>query len=427
MQLRDYLSPGQVAGYLKDPLRRNALFLVSANALAALFGFVFWIIAARYYSSEDVGLATALISSMMLLTVIARFGFDISIVRFLPQSRSKNDIINTYLTVIAIVSGLLGIIFILGLSAWSPELMFIRENFLYALVFIIVTTASSVIYLQEHVFIACKKTHYLLVETALTGSRLGFLMLLMSLGVMGIYISWGISVGIAIIATFWFLFRASPGYKPLPVIKTAILKETIGFSTWNYVAEGFKELPKWIMPLIIIRLLSPEMSAYFYMAWTVASILYLISYATSFSLLAHGSHDPKTLRAETFKAAKFILLLLIPATVIIFLFGDVILTLFGKEYTRNAFDLLKLLSISSIPLAVNTLYITIKRVQLRMKPLLLIHGFIAVATIGISAGLMDSRGIIGIGIAWLASNTVVALFLIPVLWRMVRTGEDLAQ
>jgi len=40
---------------------------MAANAAAALLGFIFWIIVARFYSPEDVGLASAAIAALGLL------------------------------------------------------------------------------------------------------------------------------------------------------------------------------------------------------------------------------------------------------------------------------------------------------------------------------------------------------------------------
>jgi len=85
---------------------------------------------------------------------------------------------------------------------------------------------------------------------------------------------------------------------------------------------------------------------------------------------------------------------------------------------------LRLLSVSSIPLAVNTIYITLKRLQMKIQPLLVIYGFIAAGTIAMSVALMGSIGIIGIGIAWLTMNSVIALTIILLVWKGIHTGTS---
>ena len=73
----------------KDPLYRNSFFLIISFVLNAAFGFIFWIIAARFYSNDDIGIASALISSIGLLVLLSGFGLVDSIIRYLPRERQE--------------------------------------------------------------------------------------------------------------------------------------------------------------------------------------------------------------------------------------------------------------------------------------------------------------------------------------------------
>jgi O-antigen/teichoic acid export membrane protein len=66
--------------YIKDPLHKNALFLIATTAIAAIFGFFFWTIAARLFPVADVGHATALISAVSLLTSFSGLGLGIGLI-----------------------------------------------------------------------------------------------------------------------------------------------------------------------------------------------------------------------------------------------------------------------------------------------------------------------------------------------------------
>jgi len=81
--------------HLKDPLYKNSFFIMLTSISTSGFGFVFWMLAAKLYPKEDVGIATALISSMTLLVLLLRFGLDQSIIRFFPEGRQKRN--NNYL------------------------------------------------------------------------------------------------------------------------------------------------------------------------------------------------------------------------------------------------------------------------------------------------------------------------------------------
>jgi len=65
--LHRYLSCKAIAGMAGDGLYRTSFFMAFANIMSAGCGFFFWIIAARLYALEQVGLATALISSLALV------------------------------------------------------------------------------------------------------------------------------------------------------------------------------------------------------------------------------------------------------------------------------------------------------------------------------------------------------------------------
>ncbi|NMB86238.1 MAG: hypothetical protein A4E44_02064 [Methanosaeta sp. PtaB.Bin018] len=69
------------AGMLSDPLYRNSLFMAFTSVFNAGCGFFFWMIAARLYTVEQVGLATALISALGLVVLLSRLGFDVSAIR----------------------------------------------------------------------------------------------------------------------------------------------------------------------------------------------------------------------------------------------------------------------------------------------------------------------------------------------------------
>ena len=94
------------------------------------------------------------------------------------------------------------------------------------------------------------------------------------------------------------------------------------------------------------------------------------------------------------------------------LVGKWLLLAFGQSYSDNALHLLWILSISSLPLAVKRIYTIILRVRHRLKKLVAIHGFVAVAVIITSYLIMPVTGIIGIGYTWLGAQAAVAIYIL---------------
>ena len=79
-----------------DSLYKNSMFLILNAGVMALFGFIFWNIAARLFTVAEVGMASALISAMGLIVALSTLGFNVALIRFLPKSKKKSAPDNAY-------------------------------------------------------------------------------------------------------------------------------------------------------------------------------------------------------------------------------------------------------------------------------------------------------------------------------------------
>ncbi|MBL7117266.1 MAG: oligosaccharide flippase family protein [Candidatus Syntrophoarchaeum sp.] len=186
--------------HLNDPLFKNAYFLMLSSVTSAGSGFFFWLIAARFYSTEDIGLASAIIAAMGLLGMLSMLGFDISLIRFLPEREDKTELINSCLTISFIFSLALTAIFIAGIELWSPSLSIIKENKILLLIFIVFTAIAPLAGLQQYgVFVGFRKTECSFMQTIVTLARIGIVPFLVAFGVLGIYasyVSYGLTLNI---------------------------------------------------------------------------------------------------------------------------------------------------------------------------------------------------------------------------------------
>ena len=78
-------------------------------------------------------------------------------------------------------------------------------------------------------------------------------------------------------------------------------------------------LPAMALPIIITNSIGAKFSAYFYMDMMIANFLYIIPLATAQSLFAEASYSKLELDAHLKNAAKVILIFLVPAIIVIFL------------------------------------------------------------------------------------------------------------
>lgn len=397
-----------------DSLYKNSIFLMISTVILSGFGFVFWIINARLFTAEEVGLATTLISVMTLITTFSLLGLGTGLIRYLPKSKRKNDKINTCFTLVGIVSIIVSAIFILGISKFSPRLLFIKDSVILSGIFIISMVVSSLSSLIESLFISYRSTKYtLLKNTIFSVLKIIFPFVLVGFGVWGIFGSWMIGL-LAGVAVSYFILVKKFFYKPKLIFHDSIIRKIGKYSFLNYVAGFIGGLPTLLLPLMITNSIHPEMTAYYYMAMMVAATLFIIPQATSNSLFAEGSHNEKDLKKQVKKSVKIIGLLIIPAIIITIFFGKYILLLLGKDYSAEGYMLLNYFALSGIFISISSIFGGLFRVKHKIKELLIGNIISAVSVLGLSWLWMDN-GLNGIGLAWLIGQGITSLSYF-VLW-----------
>jgi O-antigen/teichoic acid export membrane protein len=407
----------EIKRHLNDPLYKNSFFILLTMVISAVIGFLFWIIAAKYYSQVDVGLNTALISAMSLISLLSYMGLDQSIIRFFPNG-NKLKILTTSIIVITISTIIFGIIFIVGINIWSPQLDLIQN---YLLIFFVSLIAFSLTQPTAQAFIALRRSKYYFYQNLFLGLRL-ILILLPFLGKLGIFLSFSISSIIAVIFSFFFIYTFKLGeikLKELFSIDWDYIKDSFRFSTGNYFFVILFTAPGYILPIIVLNTLGSEQTAYYYIAYTIGSILFMISAAFATSLFVEGSHG-ESLRKSTLKSSLAIFIVLTPIAIMLYLFGGLILGLIGANYVYGT-NLLKTIVLSSFFYAICMIFISIRRIQKNMWDLILISFIIFLLLIGLSYPLMIKFGIIGVGYAFIISYLVVSIIILIKIRDIIRS------
>jgi len=386
-----------------------------ANAVLALFGFIFWIIAARLYPAEAVGLASAIISAAGLLAMFAGLDLDYGLIRFLKSSNNPVNLINSCFTLIGLASLAVAGIYIIGLGIWSPGLNIIRENPYYLVIFILFVLVLVFTDLTNQVMMARRQAGFIFISALIFSIlKLAMLVLLAAFHQsLEIFVSWSVAMLVTmLIAVFALLPRTQPGYRLFFMVDKTAVSGIMSFSLLNYLCDLFWGMPALLLPIMVINLLGAKSNAYFYMAWALSSVLTLIPAAVANSLLAEGAYDETKLKNHVSRSLKMIMVLLVPPIVLVWFLANKLLLFYGGQYAVNATALLRWLAITAFPLAINITYINIKRVQKKMKTVILLGVFMTAMVFLMSYLLLPRLGIKGIGIAWLAGQSVIAFIVI---------------
>lgn len=406
-----------------NSLYRNAFYLMLSTTVSSLLGFFFWMVVARFYSETEVGYSSAIISAINLIALLSAVGLNISVIRFLHQATNPKGLINSSLTLSALVSLIIAAIFVFGIDFWSPALSFVKYNAIFFLAFLAVAVLTTVSTLTDSVFVAKRRAGFVLSRNTIF-SLLKIplpIALAIFLHTFGVVISWGIALAASVvIALLLFLPRVEGGYKPIPTLNIGRTKGILSYSVGSYIASLLARAPILVLPLIVLNLLGTESNAYFYVAWMIAALLLAIPLATSHSLFAEGVYSESEIKENVKRSIKFTFLLLVPAVVVLIIAAKWLLLAFGESYSANALTLLWLLSLSNLPRGINHIYTSLLRMQDRLKELIIIQGSVAVAVLSLSFLVIPAYGIIGVGYVWLGVWVVVSVVLAFRLAALIR-------
>ena len=409
--IRSATSTTGLKGLLDTSLYSNACYLVIDVAVVSMLGFAFWTMATRLYSPAQVGLASATVAAVILLARLSRLGFGYGLIRFMPGVGERAaTLMNSCFTIAGLTSLVASLIFLSGLNLWSPALVYIRHPGISTF-FVFLTVAYTLFLLVEQAFIARRRAKFVLFKNTAAGAvKIAAIALAYLLHTFGIFASWGLAIFIALAAAlFLFLPRVQQGYAPIPTVNKKLVNDMLHFSLGNYIAELMWFAPLMLFPLVVINLLGAEMNAFFYIPWTIAQMLFAIPMAVSSSLFAEGSHDERLLQPHTLKSVNLCLLILLPVVVILFALSDSILLLFGRAYSENGAALLRILAVSAVPVSINHICLSVMRVKKNTKGVIVVSASIACLSLSSGYILMTSAGLVGIGIAWIATQTLVAV------------------
>ena len=398
------------------PLYSNSIYLMLNAAMGAVFGLVFWVVAARLYPTDVVGQGSAVVSVAGFLTFVASLGLSIGLIRFLPTAGTNTKaLINSCFTISGLLSVVAAVVFLLGIPLWSPALHFIPDDPIFIAAFIVFVSAGTLFGILDGVFIGLRRAKFALGKNILQNLLRVALAVIMAsfFGVFGVFVSWGLAISAALILGVILLLFILPGYRPVPSLQRQVGSDMLRFSFANYVGIGLWNIPAWLFPVMVLNQLGEDVNAYFFVSWAMGSLLFAIPAAISTSLLVEGSHQDSDLGQDVRRSVKLIMLMLLPAVAVMVLAGKWVLFVFGSDYSREGTKLLWLLAASAIPFAVNQVYMSIARVRKKNLDVILVTAFAGVGGFVLGYLLISPLGIMGPGIAWLASNSAVALVVLP--------------
>jgi O-antigen/teichoic acid export membrane protein len=426
------MTPGRFAGAaasLRAEIARNRTVLSNAGSMmgtvlvTAGLGAAFWLVAARQFSPEAVGVASAAVAAMMLLGYLATVGLGTLLMGELPRlERGHRGLLNAALLISGTIGVVLGLFFAYLSPLLSPDLEPLSDSLLAALVFAVGVSLTGLTAVLDQALIGLLRGNLQLARNVVFSAvklialaAAGFL--LTSPGGDWIYGTWTLGIAVSLVVlTGFYLKRDDDRLRPRFAQLNAMRFDAATHHIYNLAIRA----PDLILPLIVVTMLSAEANANFYIAWMIASFGFMVPVSLSSVLFAVGSGDAERLSdryrlsvALSAGAGLVINLALLFA-------GGPILSLFGASYEQEALLPLHILALGVFPETIKAHFLSISRVERRIPQTipLVIGGTILEMTGAIGAGLTGSLSLVALG--WLLAVCVEAVVMSRDVTRFLR-------
>jgi O-antigen/teichoic acid export membrane protein len=411
----------------KNKMVVNSLNLMLASCVTALFGFVFWILIARSFHVDAVGLAATTIAMSTLVSILGLAGFDTVFIRTLARSADPSKAINTGLAIGAMLTALIAAGFCLVIPLLAPKLQFLDRSPLYVCAFIAFSILTTWNTLTTAVLIAYRRTSYVLsINLVFCAVKLLLAVVIHAGGPIRIFDFVGIAQLANVTLSIVVLVKVYD-YTPRFQLSVPLVRSTAKYASTIYAANILNLLPDFSLPLIVLGRLGSTQAAYFYVAFSIAASLYNVVFATTQSMLAEVSHEPDILLAAIRKALKTMTFLMVPLVAAILVAGPPLLDIFGESYRSGAGSLLRLLALSGVAMIEYGVVLFIFTVMGSLRSLLVTTAANAVS-ITVASLVITSRGstsLNGIGYSWLIGTLFSVCVAMACLGRRRRVAFGL--
>lgn len=391
-------------------LLRGSAWLMSSVAANAVGGFAFWLIAARLDSTDEVGRAAALFTSVLFVNYATNMGLPVAVARYTPDDSPSSARLFNWAILYTGASSVVGtVLFLVFLPDSVADTLWAWGRPAGAVLFTALVFGMSCAVLVEVRLMALRRWGWVFARVALVALVRFALVLFhpvdddavwLFLVVAGIPALSGFA-GVVILGA-----RGRPRHPLRPV--PASWRPGLRYSSVNYLGVLAVQASTFALPLIVLVQVSPSENAAFYVAFSITSVLFLVPHTLGQVLLVEGGKGGADLSHQV----RLALALAVGFMVVVALLGRVasglVTVIYGENYAAAA-RILPTLVAAGLGWAVTSICLTKARVQENVHAIVTISMTLAVAILVPAVVLTADRGIDGAAEAWLIGNGIAAV------------------
>lgn len=405
-------------------LLKSAYSLALNVVLTAALGLGFWVVAARIFPSVTVGRDSALVAAMTTLSAICQLNLVIAIPRFLPivRDRPQRVVWVSYLLT-GVVSVLGATAFVLVAPAVSHSYSFLSTQPTLGLLFVASVVVWGVFAIEDAVLTAARRAVWVPVENGIFGVlKIAALPVTLAMASkIPVFVAWNVPVVALVIPVNLFIFLRvlrkpiAPAGGLTPIERFG-LRGLVRFLAMDYAASIFTVASAGLLPVLVVALLGGRAGAYFYMPFALVVAFDTLFVLVMQPLTVEGALAEARLPELAREIVRHFGWLLVVGIVLLAGGASRILALYGPAYARHGAPVLRWIALASLFRAITGMYMAICRVEGRALRILATQAATFVLVVVLVAVLAPSHGLVGVGVAWLVANTVVAG---GTVWRVI--------
>lgn len=345
-------------------LLRNAGSLAATTGVTSIFGFAYWIYAARVFPQAAVGYGSAAISTMNLLGTVGMYGIGTMLIGELPRRKSRGGLMMAGLIASFVGSLALGVVFAVASLAFGNHFVEISGTVGRMALFALGVAVTGATLVFDDATIGLMRGGLQLTRNAVVAiAKMAILpacgLVLHDVFGVGIMLSWLIGTIVSLIPVMIMVKRAGSSvfYRPDWESFWRLGKVTLAHNWLNLAINA----PVKLVPVLVVVVVSPSSNAAYYVATMLASFLFMVPMHLSTVLFAIASAAPQMLPEKLRFVLRTSLVIGIPGGLILGVSSHYVLSVFGSSYASLATGPLWLLIANYLPGLPNTVYIDVCR------------------------------------------------------------------
>ncbi len=418
---------GRSSGVANRLIIANASALMGTMIVTSGLGAFYWLLAARLFNPEAVGLAGTSISTMTLLGTAGMLGLGTLLIGELPRRPGEEGaLIATGLLVAGSTGLVCSLSFALIAPQISPNLGVLSDSPVHIVLFALGVSLTSLTMVLDQGLIALLHGGLQLWRNA--GFAITKLLVLIGIALWSgggdwatIYWTWTIGnflslLGLVALGARRGIWRDFRRLRPRWLLLRQFGRSALGHHSLNMALQ----LPGLALPVLVTSILSATASAYYYVASIVAGPFFYGTLALVTALYAVGTRSPAAL-AQRLRFTLGVALAAASVANLALLGGaDLFLGLFGGRYAAEAGLTLRILALCTFPIIIKDHFVTLGRLR----------GRVAVTAVWVLAGALAELGFAAIGalawglpglvLGWFAAQMVEAAVMTPTVYRAMR-------